>query len=86
MSSTPDQEQECSRDASAAAYRERGWPAGVHRVTGTLLLPPSVTRHGPVRWIHPPRLHTLRWCREIDVCAAVNTAVREDPPLCAVDA
>ena len=57
-----------------------GWPNGVHRVTGTLLLPPSETAHGPVRWVRPPQHHTLRVCREIDVCAALNTALREPPP------
>ncbi|HEX2299274.1 MAG TPA: hypothetical protein VHH34_12290 [Pseudonocardiaceae bacterium] len=57
-----------------------GRPAGVHRVTGTLLLPPSVTEHGPVRWVRPPRQHTLKLCREIDVCAALATAFREPPP------
>ena len=61
-----------------------GWPTGVHRVTGTLLLPPTVTTHGPVRWVRPPRQHTLRLCREIDVCAALNTALREPPPSPAV--
>lgn len=31
-----------------------GWPTGVHRVTGTVLLPPTVTVHGPVGWVRPP--------------------------------
>lgn len=57
-----------------------GWPVGVHRVTGTLLLPPTVTAHGPVRWVRPPEPHVLRLCREIDVCAALITALREPPP------
>ena len=57
-----------------------GWPVGVHRVTGTLLLPPTVTAHGPLRWVRPPQPYTLRLCREIDVCAALNTALREPPP------
>jgi hypothetical protein len=57
-----------------------GWPAGVHRVTGTLLLPPAVTAHGLVRWVRPPQPHALRLCREIEVCAALMTAVREPPP------
>ncbi|HEX2299037.1 MAG TPA: hypothetical protein VHH34_11060 [Pseudonocardiaceae bacterium] len=61
-----------------------GWPAGVYRVTGTLLLPPSVTAHGPVRWVRPPQQHSLRLCREIDMCAAVHTALREPPPSPAV--
>jgi hypothetical protein len=56
------------------------WPAGVHRVTGSLLLPPTVTAHGPVRWIRPPQQHALRLCREIEICAALATALREPPP------
>ncbi|HEX2297000.1 MAG TPA: hypothetical protein VHH34_00535 [Pseudonocardiaceae bacterium] len=56
-----------------------GWPDGVHRVTGTLLLPPTVTGHGPVRWVRPPQPYALQWCREVDVCAALTTALR-DPP------
>ena len=57
-----------------------GWPAGVHRVTGTLLLPPSTTIHGPVQWVRPPQQHALQLCREIDVCAALATVLREPPP------
>ena len=56
------------------------WPVGVHRVTGTLLLPPTQTAHGPVRWVRPPQQHSLQWCREIDVCTALITALREPPP------
>lgn len=43
------------------------WPAGVHRITDTLLLPPTVTARGPIFWVHPPRPQSLRRCREIDV-------------------
>ncbi len=56
------------------------WPAGVHRVTGTLLLPATVTVHGPVRWVRPPQPHALKLCREFDVCAAL-CAASPDPPL-----
>lgn len=51
------------------------WPVGVHRVTGTLLLPPTVTAYGPVRWVRPPQPHALKLCREIDVLAALSTAL-----------
>lgn len=56
-----------------------GWPTGVHRVTGTLALPPTVTAHGPVRWVRPPQPHALQLCREFDVCAALHTTF-SDPP------
>jgi hypothetical protein len=50
------------------------WPAEVHRVTATLLLPPSVTSRGPLRWVRPPHENSLRLCREIDVLTAVRSA------------
>lgn len=56
-----------------------GWPDGVHPVTGTLLLPPTVTVWGPVSWIRPPVPHALRLCREIDVLAALRTALGGPP-------
>ncbi|MGH3905471.1 MAG: hypothetical protein ACRDTE_14975 [Pseudonocardiaceae bacterium] len=56
------------------------WPAGVHRVTGTVVLPPTVTAHGPVRWVRPPQPHALKLCREFDVCAALCAASPEPPP------
>ncbi|MGH3907803.1 MAG: hypothetical protein ACRDTE_27030 [Pseudonocardiaceae bacterium] len=56
------------------------WPPGVHRVTGTLLLPPTVTAYGPVQWVRPPQPHALKLCREVDVCAALRTAI-SDPSL-----
>ncbi len=31
------------------------WPHQVHRVTGVLLLPPTVTPRGPITWTQPPR-------------------------------
>jgi hypothetical protein len=57
-----------------------GWPTGVQRVTGTLLLPPTLTAHGPVVWVRPPQPRALRLCREIDVRAAVRTALGDPPP------
>jgi hypothetical protein len=43
------------------------WPHQVHRVTGVLLLPPTVTPRGPVTWARPPREDSRRLCREIDL-------------------
>lgn len=54
------------------------WPPGVHRITGTVLLPPSVTSRGPLTWINPPGPDTLRLCREIDIATALR-ALREPP-------
>ncbi|MGH3804926.1 MAG: hypothetical protein ACRDTD_33235 [Pseudonocardiaceae bacterium] len=56
------------------------WPPGVHRVTATLLLPPTMTLRGPITWIHPPEPNALRHCREINVAAAVRTALSDPPP------
>jgi hypothetical protein len=57
------------------------WPPGVHRATGAhLLLPPTVTPRGPVSWVHPPLPDALQLCREVDVFAAVRTALRELRP------
>lgn len=55
------------------------WPPSVQRVTGALLLPPSVTPRGPITWIHPPEPYTLRHCREIDVIAAIRLVLRTPP-------
>jgi hypothetical protein len=58
------------------------WPAGMHRIGGTLLLPPTLTARGPVRWERPPHPDSLALCREIDVFAALRTALshpRADP-------
>ncbi|MGH4026460.1 MAG: hypothetical protein ACRDRV_17935 [Pseudonocardiaceae bacterium] len=46
-----------------------GWPAGVHRVTGTLLLPPTVTVNGPVRWVRPPASRVPCNCAGKSTCA-----------------
>jgi hypothetical protein len=51
------------------------WPPQVHRVTGVLLLPPTVTPRGPITWTRPPQPDSLRLCREIDVFAALRTAL-----------
>ncbi|MGH3697521.1 MAG: hypothetical protein ACRDRX_26670 [Pseudonocardiaceae bacterium] len=56
------------------------WPPGIHRVTATLLLPPTITSRGPITWIHPPEPDALQLCREIDVVAAVRTALSSPPP------
>jgi hypothetical protein len=56
------------------------WPAGVHQITGVLLLPPTVTPRGPVTWIHPPQADFLRLCREIDLFRALRTALGGSSP------
>lgn len=56
------------------------WPPDVRRVTGALLLPPSITLRGPIIWIHPPEPDALRHCREIDVITALRF-VKRTPPL-----
>ncbi|MGH3777964.1 MAG: hypothetical protein ACRDRR_19895, partial [Pseudonocardiaceae bacterium] len=56
------------------------WPPGVHRASGTLPLPPTKTARGAVTWVHPPEADALRLCREVDVFAALRTALR-DPPM-----
>ncbi|MGH3798396.1 MAG: hypothetical protein ACRDSP_26410 [Pseudonocardiaceae bacterium] len=55
------------------------YPADVHRVTGTVLLPPTETPRGPLTWVHPPNAQALQTCREFDIVAAVR-ALREPPP------
>lgn len=55
------------------------WPPGVHQVTGNLLLPPTVTPRGPITWTQLPEPDALRLSREIDVLAALRTALN-DPP------
>lgn len=50
-------------------------PPTVHRVTGSLLLPPSATARGPVTWVRPPEPHPLRLSREIDILGALRTAL-----------
>jgi hypothetical protein len=55
------------------------WPPGVHQVTGTLLLPPTVTPRGPITWTQQPGPDALSLCPEIDVLTALRTALN-DPP------
>lgn len=55
------------------------WPPGVNRITTHLLLPPTLTPHGPQRWMHPPQENSLQLCREIDVLAAVRTTLQRSP-------
>lgn len=57
------------------------WPAGTHRVTGVMLLPPTRTPRGPITWAYPPKPDSLRRCREIDLFAAVRTALADSPDL-----
>ncbi|MGH3692675.1 MAG: hypothetical protein ACRDRX_01495 [Pseudonocardiaceae bacterium] len=53
------------------------WPAGVHRVTGVLLLPPTGTPRGPITWTQSPRADSLQRCREIDLFGALRTALSD---------
>ncbi|HET9257527.1 MAG TPA: hypothetical protein VFO16_20320 [Pseudonocardiaceae bacterium] len=53
------------------------WPSDVYRASGTLPLPPTATPHGPITWVHRPRHDALQLCREIDVIAALRTALRD---------
>ncbi|MGH3888553.1 MAG: hypothetical protein ACRDSZ_18670 [Pseudonocardiaceae bacterium] len=53
------------------------WPSQVHQVTGTLLLPPTVTPRGPITWSQPPRENSLRLCREIDLFGALRTVLND---------
>lgn len=52
------------------------WPDEVHAATGQLPLPPTVTPRGAVTWAHLPDGHALSFCREIDVCDAIRTALQ----------
>ncbi|HKR51963.1 MAG TPA: hypothetical protein VJT72_20775 [Pseudonocardiaceae bacterium] len=56
------------------------WPGQVHRVTGVLMLPPTVTPRGPITWTRPPRADSLQLCREIDLFGALRTALNDSPP------
>ncbi len=59
---------------------ELPWPPGVHRVSETLLLPPTVTARGPITWLHPPEPDALQLCREVDIVAALRTVLRTSGP------
>ncbi len=50
------------------------WSSSVTRITTALVLPPTPTPYGPLRWVHPPHDNSLKLCREIDVLAAMLTA------------
>jgi hypothetical protein len=56
------------------------WPAQVHRVTGVLVLPPTVTPRGSITWARSPGEDSLRLCREINLFGAVRTALNDAPP------
>ncbi|MGH4021432.1 MAG: hypothetical protein ACRDT0_19820 [Pseudonocardiaceae bacterium] len=56
------------------------WPPEVRPTIETLPLPPTVTPRGPVTWVQLPHADSLRLCREIDIFAAVHTALRDPPP------
>jgi hypothetical protein len=56
------------------------WPPEVRRVAPNLLLPPTMTPRGPLTWARPPDPTALALCREIDVLAALRTALDESPP------
>lgn len=68
------------RLATEMAYQRLGRPVGIHRVTDTLILPPTVTAWDQVCWVRPPQPHALWLCREIDVIAALRTALSSPPP------
>lgn len=53
------------------------WPPGVCRSTGTVPLPPTMTPRGLVTWMHPPEQDALALCREVDVFAALRTALHD---------
>lgn len=57
-----------------------GWPRGVQRIAGSVLLPPTVTPRGQLTWIQPPGPDALRLCREVDLAAALNTTQTNRPP------
>lgn len=56
------------------------WPPQVHPAGGAVPLPPTVTPGGPVSWAQRPQPHALWMSREIDVFAAVRTALRSSGP------
>lgn len=58
---------------------ELPWPSMVHRITGIFPLPPTKTASGPITWVRPPGADALRLCREVDVFAALRTALDASP-------
>lgn len=55
------------------------WPAGMYRVSTSVLLPPTMTPRGPLTWARPPHPDALALCREIDVLGALRTVLHEPP-------
>jgi hypothetical protein len=51
------------------------WPPGAHQITGTLLLPPTMTPRGPITWIRSPHQDSLHLSREIDVFGALRAVL-----------
>ncbi|MGH3766302.1 MAG: hypothetical protein ACRDTX_14320 [Pseudonocardiaceae bacterium] len=51
------------------------WPTDVYQVSGSVMLPPTMTVSGPVTWVHPPAKDSLRLSREIDVFGALRAAI-----------
>lgn len=51
------------------------WPPGVHQITGTLLLPPTMTPRGPITWMRPPHQDSQHLSREIDVFGALRAVL-----------
>jgi hypothetical protein len=53
------------------------WPHSAHQLTGAIMLPPTITTHGPITWITVPSKDSLQLSREIDVFAALRSALRD---------
>jgi hypothetical protein len=53
------------------------WPPGAHQITGTLLLPPTMTPRGPITWIRSPHQDSLHLSREIDVFGALRAVLSD---------
>ena len=51
------------------------WPSGVYQVSGSVMLPPTMTFCGPITWVQPPSKDSLRLSREIDVFGALRAVV-----------
>lgn len=53
------------------------WPPGVYQVSGSVMLPPTMTVGGPITWVQPPSKDSLRLAREIDVFGALRTVIND---------
>ncbi|HEX8933545.1 MAG TPA: hypothetical protein VF788_05015, partial [Pseudonocardiaceae bacterium] len=53
------------------------WPSGVYELSGSVMLPPTITIGGPITWVQPPSKDSLRLSREIDVFGALRTVIRD---------